>query len=377
VADPVVDALFPELIMKKLLNSIVLFAILNVLMCGSSWSMRIKDLALIAGQRPNQLVGYGIMVGLDGTGDTGQSTTGPSLLAMLSSLGVAVPPGLNLQARNAAAVMVTAELPAFSRPGNLIDVTVSSMGSARSLRGGTLLMTPLKAANGQVYAQAQGTVVVPGADASSVRSRVTINQQSSGRIPQGALVERQAPELEDNGILEFNFRVADYGQMRRAQTAVEQIVGAGNSTSLDARTLTVRIPTDPTLRTNTIASLMDLEIEPAKDVAKVVINARTGSVVLNQMVQLSPFAVTHGNLTIRVHSTTLATSRGFVRSIRTADSVSVDPGPPGRMIQVDQGASLEQVVRALNILGATPQDLMAILQAMKAAGALHAEVEVM
>jgi len=363
--------------MKKFFFTIFLGLILLSAFTAPAHAMRLKDLALIAGQRPNQLIGYGVMVGLDGTGDGGQSTTGPSLITMLNSLGVAVPPGLNMQSRNAAAVMVTAELPAFSRPGNLIDVTVSSMGSARSLRGGTLLMTPLKAANGQVYAQAQGTVVVPGADAASARSRVTINQQSSGRIPQGALVERHAPDLEDSGTLEFNFKVADYGQMKRAQTAVEQIVGPGNSTSVDARTLTVRIPTDPTQRTDTIASLMDLEIEPAKEVAKVVINARTGSVVLNQMVQLSPFAVTHGNLTIRVHSTTLATSRGWVRSIRTADSVSVDPGPAGRIFQVDQGASLDQVVRALNILGATPQDLMAILQAMKAAGALHAEVEVM
>jgi flagellar P-ring protein FlgI len=363
--------------MKKFFVSYLLMAVTLGLCCNAAWAMRLKDLALIAGQRPNQLIGYGVMVGLDGTGDGGQSTTGPSLVTMLNSLGVAVQPGMNLQAKNAAAVMVTAELPAFARPGNMLDVTVSSMGSARSLRGGTLLMTPLKAANGQIYAQAQGTVVVPGADVSSARSRVTVNQQSSGRIPQGAIVERLAPELEEDGNLEFNFKVADYGQMKRAQAAVEQVVGAGKTVSVDSRTLVVKIPTDPTLRTNTIANLMDLEIEPAKEVAKVVINARTGSVVLNQSVQLSPFAVTHGNLTIRVHSTTLATSRGWVRSIRTADSVSVDPGPPGRIFQVDQGVSLEQVVRALNMLGATPQDLMAILQAMKAAGALHAEVEVM
>ena len=335
--------------MKKLYSSFLIFAGLCMLLCHSAFAMRLKDLALIAGERPNQLIGYGIMVGLDGTGDGGQSTTGPSLITMLSSLGVAVPPGLNLQPKNAAAVMVTAELPAFARPGNVLDVTVSSMGSARSLRGGTLLMTPLKAANGQVYAQAQGTVIIPGADAASIRSRVTINQQSSGRIPQGAIVERLAPELEEGGTLELNFRLSDYGQMKRAQTAVEQVVGAGNSTSVDARTLLVRIPTEPTARTNTIASLMDLEIEPAKEMAKVVINARTGSVVLNQSVQLSPFAVTHGNLTIRVHSTTLAASRGWVRSIRTADSVSVDPGPAGRMIQVNEGASLDQVVRALNL----------------------------
>lgn len=362
--------------MKKRFTFLALLTVLFCGMAGPAAAMRLKDLAQIAGQRPNQLIGYGVIVGLDGTGDGAQSTTGQSLMTMLTSLGVSVPPGLNLQSRNAAAVMVTAELPAFSRPGNLIDVTVSSMSSARSLRGGTLLMTPLKAANGQVYAQAQGTVLVPGAEASSARARVTMNQQSAGRIPEGALVERNAPELEDNGEVEFNFKVADYGQMQRAQNAVERIVGQGNSTSVDARTLVVKIPKDPAQRTMTIASLMDLDVEPAKEVAKVVINARTGSVVLNQSVQLSPFAVTHGNLTIRVHATTLSASRGRVRSIRTADSVSVDPGPAGRLVQVDQGASLPQVVRALNMLGATPQDLMAILQAMKAAGALHAELEV-
>ena len=377
MVDPTVDALLAELIMKKNLALILMGLTLFGLIVSSSMAMRLKDLAHMSGQRPNQLIGYGIVVGLDGTGDGGQSIAGQSIQTMLTSLGVSIPPGLNLQYRNAAAVMVTADLPAFSRPGNTIDVTVSSMGSAKSLRGGTLLMTPLKAANGNVYAQAQGTVLVPGADAASARSRVTVNQQSSGRIPEGAVVERGAPDMEQSGQLEFNFKVADFGQMRRAQQAVESVVGAGNSVAIDSRTLIVTVPNDAAERTEIIASLMDLEIEPAKQVAKVVINARTGSVVVNQSVQLSPSAVTHGNLTIRVHSSTLATNRGWVRSIRTADSVSVDPGPRGRFVQVDQGASLDQVVRALNMLGATPQDLMSILQAMKAAGALHAELEVM
>ena len=377
MVDPTVDALLAELIMKKNLALILMGLTLFGLIVSSSMAMRLKDLAHMSGQRPNQLIGYGIVVGLDGTGDGGQSIAGQSIQTMLTSLGVSIPLGLNLQYRNVAAVMVTADLPAFSRPGNTIDVTVSSMGSAKSLRGGTLLMTPLKAANGNVYAQAQGTVLVPGADVASARSRVTVNQQSSGRIPEGAVVERGAPDMEQSGQLEFNFKVADFGQMRRAQQAVESVVGAGNSVAIDSRTLIVTVPNDAAERTEIIASLMDLEIEPAKQVAKVVINARTGSAVVNQSVQLSPSAVTHGNLTIRVHSSTLATNRGWVRSIRTADSVSVDPGPRGRFVQVDQGASLDQVVRALNMLGATPQDLMSILQAMKAAGALHAELEVM
>jgi len=363
--------------MKKSLKFLIAFMLCMTGIHETAGAMRLKDLALISGERPNQLIGYGVVVGLDGTGDASQSTAGQSILTMLTALGVSVPQGLNLQSRNAAAVMVTAELPAFSKPGNLIDVTVSSMGSAKSLRGGTLLMTPLKAANGQIFAQAQGTVLIPGADASSVRSRVTINQQASGRIPEGALVERSAPELDDLGVIELNFKVADYGQMRRAQAAVERVAGAGNATSVDARTLLVKMPAPPSQRTTLIANLMELDIEPAIEVAKVVINARTGSVVLNQSVQLSPSAVTHGNLTIRVHGSTLLGGRGRTRTIRYADAVSVDPGPSGRMVQVDQGASLDQVVRALNMLGATPQDLMAILQAMKSAGALHAEIEVM
>jgi flagellar P-ring protein precursor FlgI len=299
---------------------------------------------------------------------------------MLNALGVSIPAGVNLQARNAAAVMVTAELAPLARPGQAMDVTVSSLANARSLRGGTLLMTPLRAANGQVYGQAQGSLVIPGASVSTNLARTTINQLSSGRIPGGAMVEQAAPEAELNPLIEFNFHKADYVQTKRAAEAIERVVGAADVQPIDARTIAVRGPTNRTQRMNTMAQLLELEIESTLDLAKVVVNARTGSVVVNQSVRLAPFAVTHGNLTIRVQSTNQVVPASLLSRGRTVnqrnDRVSIDTGPAGQMIQVEEGASLEQVVRAINMLGATPQDLMSILQAMKSAGALRAELEV-
>lgn len=353
-----------------------------LLSANMGWAERLKDMAVVSGQRPNQLIGYGLVVGLDGTGDTGtpNPVTGQTIVTMLNALGVSIPPGINLQSRNAAAVMVTAELAALARPGQAMDVTVSSLANARSLRGGTLLMTPLRAANGQVYGQAQGSVVIPGASASTNLARTTINQLSSGRIPGGAIVEQGAPEAELNPVIEFNFHKADYVQTKRAVEAMERVVAAADVLPIDARTVAVRVPTDRTQRMNIMAQLLELDVQSSTDLAKVVVNARTGSVVVNQSVRLAPFAVTHGNLTIRVQATNQVVQPGLLSRGRPMnqrnDRVSIEPGPAGQMIQVDEGASLEQVVRAINMLGATPQDLMSILQAMKSAGALRAELEV-
>jgi len=357
-----------------------------VLLCsaiGSVQAERLKDLAVIAGQRSNQLIGYGLVVGLDGTGDNSGPNlmAGQSIVTMLSALGVSVPPNINLQTRNVAAAMVTAELPALARPGQVIDVTVSSLGNARSLKGGTLLMTLLRAANGQVYGQAQGSVVVPGAALNTAQSRTLINQQAAGRIPSGGTVEQAAPSAEVGLTVEFNFRKADFAQTQKAVEVLARVLGADAVAPLDAKTVAVRVPTDPVQRMSVMAQLQELEIPSVVDAARVVINARTGSVVINQAVQMAPFAVTHGNVTIRVQAANplAATS---VRGRRGApvpqgnERVFVDQGPVGQMIKVDEGASLEQVVRALNMLGATPQDLMAILQAMKTAGALRAELEI-
>ena len=222
--------------------------------------------------------------------------------------------------------------------------------------------------------------MIPGASVSTNFARTTVNQLSSGRIPGGAIVEQAAPEADMNPLIEFNFHKVDYVQTKRAVEAMERILSPANVLPVDARTVAVRVPTDRTERMNVMAQLLELDIQSSVDVAKVVVNARTGSVVVNQSVRLAPFAVTHGNLTIRVQSNNQvvqpsALSRGRTVTQRN-DRVSIDQGPAGQMIQVDEGASLEQVVRAINMLGATPQDLMSILQAMKSAGALRAELEV-
>ncbi len=366
-------------------RSLFSWILLISLLLGTSQVMaaRLKDMAVVSGQRPNQLIGYGLVVGLDGTGDNSGANpvTGQSVITMLNSLGVSVPPGINLQARNAAVVMVTAELAALARPGQAMDVTVSSLTNARSLRGGTLLMTPLKAANGQVYGQAQGSIVVPGASVSSSMARTTVNQLSAGRIPSGGMVEQAAPEADMDPVVEFNFHKVDYAQIQRAVEAISRVVSEENAvTAVDARTVAVRVPVQRSQRVSVMAQLLELDIQPAIDIARVVVNARTGSVVVNQSVRLAPFAVTHGNMTIQVQATNQVVPQSLVSRNRPVNQrnerVSIDPGPAGQMVRVEEGASLEQVVRAINMLGATPQDLMSILQAMKTSGALQAELEI-
>ena len=366
-------------------RSLFSWILLISLLLGTSQVMaaRLKDMAVVSGQRPNQLIGYGLVVGLDGTGDNSGANpvTGQSVITMLNSLGVSVPPGINLQARNAAVVMVTAELAALARPGQAMDVTVSSLTNARSLRGGTLLMTPLKAANGQVYGQAQGSIVVPGASVSSSMARTTVNQLSAGRIPSGGMVEQAAPEADMDPVVEFNFHKVDYAQIQRAVEAISRVVSEENAvTAVDARTVAVRVPVQRSQRVSVMAQLLELDIQPAIDIARVVVNARTGSVVVNQSVRLAPFAVTHGNMTIQVQATNQVVPQSLVSRNRPVNQrnerVSIDPGPAGQMVRVEEGASLEQVVRAINMLGATPQDLMSILQAMKSSGALQAELEI-
>ena len=357
--------------------------LLAVLLPGTVMAERIKEMATVAGERPNQLVGYGLVVGLDGSGDTvGQAPfTGQSILTMLTTLGVAVPPNINIQPRNVAAVMVTAELSPMARPGQVMDVTVSSIGNARSLRGGTLLMTPLRAANGQIYGQAQGSVSVGGVGVATRRASTTIGQQGSGRIPAGAIVEQAAPEGGAGPLVELNFKRPDYAQTQLAIEAIARVLGPQSVVPVDARTVNVRVPEDPVQRMNAMAQLLEIEVPRVLDAAKVVINARTGAIVMNQSVQLLPFAVTYGTLTVRVQSTnaviqppggTLMGRPGIQRN----DVVAIEQGAAGNLIKVDQGATLDDIVRALNRLGATPQELMGILQAMKAAGALQAELEI-
>jgi flagellar P-ring protein precursor FlgI len=345
-------------------------------------AQRIKEVAAIQGVRSNQLVGYGLVVGLDGTGDQTTQTpfTTQSIQAMLQQMGVTVPAGTNMQLRNVAAVMVTTALPPFAQPGQPLDVTVSSLGNAKSLRGGTLIATPLKGADGQIYAMAQGNLVIGGAGASAGGSKVQINQLSSGRIPQGATVERAvATPLQQGDSVQLDLNASDFDTARQVAKAINGAKGTGTAVAVDGRVVQVRMPADPAQRVAFLADIENLSIEPAAAAAKVVINARTGSVVMNQSVTLNACAVAHGNLSVTISSTPVISQPGALSGGQTVVAEKTDIAVQqqgGSIVQMAAGTRLTDVVKALNALGATPQDLLAILQAMKSAGALNAELEV-
>jgi len=344
---------------------------------------RIKEVASVQGVRSNPLVGYGLVVGLDGTGDQTTSTpfTTQSISAMLQQMGVTVPPGTNMQLKNVAAVMVTAQLPPFAQPGQAIDVNVSSLGNAKSLRGGTLIATPLKGADGQIYALAQGNLIVGGAGASAGGSKVQINHLSAGRIPEGGTVERSVPTpLNQGETLQLDLNTNDFNTAREVARAINGKMGDGVAQAMDGRVIRVRMPAAPDARVAFMADIENLEVTQAVPAARVVINARTGSVVMNQAVTLAACAVAHGSLSVTISSTpvisqpnALSTGGQTVQSEKADISISQQGGS---LIALPAGAKLADVVKALNSLGATPQDLLAILQAMKAAGALRAELEV-
>jgi len=344
---------------------------------------RIKEVASVQGVRMNQLVGYGLVVGLDGTGD--QTTSAPfatqSLLALLQQMGVTVPPGTNMQLKNLATVMVTAQLPAFAQPGQQIDVNVSSLANAKSLRGGTLIATPLKGADGQIYALAQGNLVIAGAGASAAGSKVQINHLSAGRIPDGATVERAvATPLAEGNAIQLDLNASDFATAREVVRAINARMGAGTADALDGRAVRVRMPETADARVTFMAEIENLEVKQATPSAKVVINARTGSIVMNQAVTLAACAVAHGNLSVTISTTPSVSQPGAFS--KTGQSVVTEKADitisqqAGSLIQMGPSTKLADVVKSLNALGATPQDLLAILQAMKSAGALTAELEV-
>ncbi|MEQ1515623.1 MAG: flagellar basal body P-ring protein FlgI [Usitatibacteraceae bacterium] len=343
---------------------------------------RIMDLANIQGVRANQLMGYGLVVGLDGSGDQTTQTpfTVQSLTNMLSQLGVQLPPGTNLQLKNVAAVIVTASLPAFAKPGQAIDVTVSSLGNAKSLRGGTLLFTPLKGADGQIYAMAQGNVIVGGAGASAGKSSVQINHLSAGRVPAGATVERAVNSPFAQGdVISLELQTTDFSTALRLVDAINASFGLPLAQAVDGRVVQVVAPASANDRVAFMARLENIDIERVIPSAKVIINARTGSVVMNQMVMLERCAVAHGNLSVTINSTPVISqpsplSQGQTVVAEKADIQLKQEG--GNLVMMEAGAKLADVVKALNALGATPQDLVAILQAMKVSGSLRAELEV-
>ena len=345
-------------------------------------AVRIKEVASVAGVRSNQLVGYGLVVGLDGSGD--QSTQAPfttqSIVSMLQQLGVNVPPGTNMQLKNVAAVMVTATLPAYAQPGQTVDVTVSSVGNAKSLRGGTLVGTPLKGADGQIYAIAQGSLIVGGAGAAAGGSKVTINSLSAGRVPNGAMIERSvANQALAGDSLQLSMHIPDYRTASSVAQAINQAKGEGTATAVDGGAVRVALPLEPAQRVAFLADIEGLSVQLSKPAAKVVLNSRTGSVVLNESVTLSACAVAHGNLSVTISSTPVISQPGPLSNGRTVQAQQSDIAistQAGGLVQMPAGSKLTEVVKALNALGATPQDLLAILQAIKSAGALNAEIEV-
>ncbi|WP_026200925.1 flagellar basal body P-ring protein FlgI [Cupriavidus sp. UYPR2.512] len=343
---------------------------------------RLKNLATFQGVRENPLVGYGLVVGLDNTGDQTMQTpfTTQSLTNMLSQLGITLPAGKNMQLKNVAAVMVTASLPAFAQPGSQLDIVVSSMGNAKSLRGGTLLMTPLKGADGQVYAIAQGNMLVGGAGASANGSKVQVNQLAVGRIANGAIVERAvAPFQPDGGVLNLELKDTDFGTAERVVEAINRSMGGGVAAALDGRVVQVRAPVSAAARVGFLARIENIDVTPAKAAAKVILNARTGSIVMNQAVTVEDCAVAHGNLSVVINTQPVISQPAPFSGGQTvvAPVSQIDMKQQGGSLQVVKaGASLAAVVKGLNALGATPADLQTILEAMRAAGALRAELEV-
>ena len=375
----------PKSPVRRPLSVMVWLALLGALFLAGSAAQaeRIKDIATLSGVRTNQLVGYGLVVGLDGTGDmtTQAPFTIQSLESMLAQFGIVVPAAVSSQMtlKNVAAVAVNAELPAFAKPGQNLDVTVSSLGNATSLRGGTLLMTPLRGANGEVYAMAQGSLVVGGFGASgSDGSKITVNIPSAGLIPSGATVERLAPSSVGSAdLLVWNLHDPDFTTAKRLADAINDAIGAGTARPLDATSIAVQAPRDMGQRVSYVSVLENLTLEPGEAPAKVIINSRTGTVVIGEHVRVTAAAVAHGNLTVTITERPTASQpaplSGGTTVVVPASDVKVSQ-EAHRMFLFKAGVSLDQIVRAVNQVGAAPGDLVAILEALRQAGALRAEL---
>jgi len=367
--------------MRKILSGIFCLAMSALVILPAS-ADRIRDLTTVQGVRDNALIGYGLVVGLDGTGDqpTQPPFTTQTLTNMLSQLGITVPAGTNMQLKNVAAVMVTAKMPPFSRAGQAIDVVVSSMGNAKSIRGGTLLMTPMKGVDNQVYALAQGNVLVGGAGASAGGSSVTVNQVSGGRITGGATIERELPStFGTEGVISLQLNDEDFNLAQQVSDAINR-QGMGVASALDSRNIQVVVPRGNVSQVRILAQIQNIEVNVGPMDAKVIINSRTGSVVMNRDVTLDSCAVAQGNLSVVVDRQNDVsqpnTPFGGGQTVVTPNTNISVRQSGGSIQQVRSSASLNNVVRTLNALGATPIDLMSILQAMKTAGCLRADLEI-
>ncbi|BCN23511.1 flagellar basal body P-ring protein FlgI [Vibrio alfacsensis] len=357
----------------------VLLALLSVaLFATTAQAARIKDVAQVAGVRSNQLVGYGLVSGLPGTGESNPFTE-QSFAAMLQNFGIQMPPGTKPKIKNVAAVMVTAELPPFSKPGQQVDVTVSSIGSAKSLRGGTLLQTFLKGLDGQVYAVAQGNLVVSGFSAEGADgSKIVGNNPTVGLISSGATVEREIPNPFGRGdYITFNLLDSDFTTAQRLADAVNNFLGPQMASAVDATSVRVRAPRDVSQRVAFLSAIENLEFDPADGAAKIIVNSRTGTIVVGKHVRLKPAAVTHGGMTVAIkENLNVSQPNGFSggQTVVVPDSDIEVNEEKGKMFKFEPGLTLDDLVRAVNEVGAAPSDLMAILQALKQAGAIEGQL---
>jgi flagellar P-ring protein precursor FlgI len=357
--------------------------IASLILTTPAHAERVRDLTQIGGVRTNQLIGYGLVVGLDGSGDqTSQAPfTTQSLENMLQQFGITVPPNVRPQLKNVAAVTVSAELPPFVKPGQPIDVTVASIGNAKSLRGGALLMTQLKGADGQVYAVAQGNLVIGGVSASGKSgSSVQVNISNSGRIPNGATVERAVPSsFASSAGLVLNLNTPDFTTSARVAKAINKTFGEGTAQAVDAVSVALRAPTDANQRVGFVAAVQDVEVQPGDAPARVIVNSRTGTVVISANVRVGAAAVAHGSIEVTISEQPLVSqpepfSQG--RTTVTSQSSVQIAEHGGHMVRFGPGVNLDEIVRAVNQVGAAPSDLVAILEALKQAGALRAELVV-
>ena len=374
--------------MLKTLKIITIAATLLISGLTSAFADRLKDLTSIAGVRSNQLVGYGIVVGLAGSGDGGNGLTKQSLQSMVSQFGL-VTDVANITASNAAAVMVTAEMPAFVKTGQRLDVTISAIGGAKSLRGGTLLMTPLLGADGETYAVAQGNLAVGGLGVTgNDGSSLTVNIPTVGRIPGGASVERMVEtpfQTLDNIIL--NLHQSDFSTSIKVADAINEVFGPAVAIPLDSSSSKVRAPSDPGQKVSFVSLLQDIEVNPARPAAKVIVNARSGTIVIGGDVRVTPAVVTHGSLTVKVKEDKQVI-KGDPTVTTTEAGATVTPGgettvddttleveeETARAFVFDTGVELSDIVDAINAVGAGASDLVEILTALREAGALRAEI---
>lgn len=371
--------------MNKMIHTLLarscaaLFAVM--LMLDSAQADRLKDLASIQGVRSNQLVGYGLVVGLDGTGDKTPFTS-QTFRNLMNKFGITIPDGVDPKSKNVAAVAVHAELPAFAKPGQKIDITVSSLGDSKSLRGGSLLMTPLKGADGRIYAMSQGSLVVGGFGADGADgSSITVNVPSVGRIPNGATVEQSIPTPFHRGdTLTFDLHQPDFTTAMNVAQSINDLLGPGTAYAQDGASIQVRAPRDASQRVSYMSMLENLNVETGQAPAKVIINSRTGTIVVGQNVKVLPAAVTHGNLTVTIAedpevSQPNPLSEEGETVVVPQSQVGINQ-EPARMFEFGPAATLSEIVQAVNQVGAAPGDIMAVLEALKQAGALKADLVV-